>query len=176
MWLRIWFISLQVNRNDSQPFSGFWKPKYCREVVKLPTRSSEYIRVMSQTFIRAFQCVYQKSYRQVNVMHFGTNDIQWCEKFAFTDPKTEHRTTIKMGDFVNCQEQLKGRIYVIFVHTLHQKRRLFAKKSFQLNVHRKISDIRFVVEWLCATDENGFLTNFHLHQKGSKAETCKSYR
>ena len=102
--------------------------KYCRNVLKLFTRSFENEKIMSKSFKSSFVYDYQNDYAIFNVMHFGTIAIQWCKKFAFTDPQTKHRMIIKMNDFVSCRESLKKRIDVFFIHIFEtQKKRFFAK-------------------------------------------------
>ena len=62
-------------------------------------------------------------------MHFGSTASQWCKKVAFTDPHTERRITLKMGDYVKLYDTRLGRVDVFFVHDhdASQRRRLFAK-------------------------------------------------
>ena len=64
-----------------------------------------------------------------NILHFGSAAIKWCKKMAFTDPTTEHRITLRIGDFFEYRDGLMGRVDMLFVHDLDltQKRRLFVK-------------------------------------------------
>ena len=52
------------------------KFKYCRNVLKLSTRSFENVQMMSRLFKTTLAFVYQKNYAIFNLMHFGTNAIQ----------------------------------------------------------------------------------------------------
>ena len=55
---------------------GCLELKYCRNVLKLSTRSSENVQMMPRSFKTALAFVYQKDYAIPNLMHFGTNAIQ----------------------------------------------------------------------------------------------------
>ena len=56
------------------------KSKYCRNILKLSTRSFENMKMMSKTFKSTFRYVYDKDYAIFNVLHFGITAIQLCKK------------------------------------------------------------------------------------------------
>ena len=62
---------------DDQHFQshaiGCLEPKYCRNILKLSTRSS---KTMSRNFKTALKLVYRYDYAIFNLMHFGTSAIQ----------------------------------------------------------------------------------------------------
>ena len=127
------------------------KSKYCQNILKLSTRSSKNMEVMSKNFKSALRYVYDKDYAIFNVLHFDIAVIQWCKKLAFTDSKTEHRITIKMNDFVKCRGSLslKKRIDVLFIHIFEShKKRFFVKITFLQQKTLRVNDECFNISIL----------------------------
>lgn len=60
---------------------GCLQPKYCCEILELPTRSS----AMSAGFRGALWKAYNEDYQMPNIHHFSHTAIKWCRKLSFTD-------------------------------------------------------------------------------------------
>ena len=104
---------------------GCIQAKYCRETLKLPTRSNN----MPDNFRRALSSAYG-SYDMPNIVQFRNSNFQWCKKFTFTSPNEERRYTFKLGDYIKVKQQAQGlqdivRIDQIFIHNWDKEKRLF---------------------------------------------------
>lgn len=90
---------------------------------------------MRQTIKYAFGCCYSLVLVELmvlqmpNIMHFGSAVVQWCAKLAFTVPKSEHRNTIRICDYLAYRNGNLGCVNVPFMHDLDASQRLclFAK-------------------------------------------------
>ena len=121
-------LQIVASENHRRPAAiGCLRPKYCREILKLPTRSSN--TALPPLFVSMLRRAYEVDYQMPNIMQFGTAGIKWCKKFSFFDRETERRSTFAMGSFIECTNGQIARIDQIFVHEILQKKRLFCKAT-----------------------------------------------
>lgn len=62
---------------------GRFKTKYCREVLGVPTRTSD-TELMTLVFKSLLRNAFATDYSLPNMMYFGASSFQWCKKISFT--------------------------------------------------------------------------------------------
>ncbi|KAL9036395.1 MAG: hypothetical protein Q9180_004325 [Flavoplaca navasiana] len=88
--------------------TGRLKPKYCREVLKVPTRANDPLTTIE--FKTQLRRAFTQDYRQPNVIYLGPHGFQWCRKVGFTSGPSMRRYSFALGDFVLFQSSSIGRI------------------------------------------------------------------
>ena len=113
------------HRHEHPKVIGCIQAKYCKEVLSLPTRTSQ----LSIEFSSLLSKAYGTYYGMPDIVKFSHGSFQWCKKLSFSDAESQRRQTFKIGDFMMERGRSNEvvRIDQIMVHNWDRVRRLFVK-------------------------------------------------
>jgi hypothetical protein len=79
--------------------TGCLQQKFCREVLRLPTRASSK-SLMTPIFKSQLRKAFGLEYGIQNLTNFGTRGFQWCKKVTFSSRTSERRFSFALKDFI----------------------------------------------------------------------------
>ena len=106
--------------------TGCLQQKFCREVLRLPTRASAK-SLMTSIFKSQLRKAFGLEYGIQNLTNFGTRRFQWCKKVTFSSRTSERRFSFALKDFIAYRDNAVGRIDGILIIHLSSIPRLFLK-------------------------------------------------
>lgn len=65
--------------------TGRLQQKYCRTILKIPTRASE-TDLMSEDFQTKLTKAFREDYGMPHIIDFGKEVFQWCKRISFSSP------------------------------------------------------------------------------------------